>query len=30
CYHSAEYQEARGHRDAAATASIVIVEGMPS
>ena len=30
CYHSPEYQEARAHRDAAATASIVIVEGMAS
>lgn len=30
CYHSAEYQEARAHRNAAATVSIVIVEGMPN
>ncbi len=29
CYHSAEYQKARSHRDAACTANITIVEGLP-
>ena len=29
CYHSAEYTAARAKRDAACTASIVIVEGLP-
>ena len=29
CYHSAEYQAARARRDGAATAHVVIVEGLP-
>ncbi|MFY0728853.1 DUF1330 domain-containing protein [Pseudomonas sp. NFX15] len=28
CYHSALYQEARGHREGVAKAEIIIVEGM--
>jgi len=29
CYNSPEYQQARSHREAACTANIVIVEGLP-
>ncbi|KIH83222.1 DUF1330 domain-containing protein [Pseudomonas batumici] len=28
CYRSAEYQEARGHREGAAQAEVIIVEGL--
>jgi len=28
CYHSAQYQEARGHREGAARAEVIIVEGV--
>jgi uncharacterized protein (DUF1330 family) len=28
CYHSALYQEARGHREGVAKAEVIIVEGM--